>query len=908
MSNFPPGSRVIHTEHPEFGIGTIKFSDEDPLDGSVIHHVTFDWKIEIVSCPGALLEESPKIESGASVNSRDLGGVEELRRRLGAALVYGENAQFGTFIRSFVTPLPHQAFLLEKVQSHARFGHLVADDVGMGKTIEAGMIISAVMQEKSRARVLVLSPKGLVLQWQDELEEHFNLRFSVAGRDFATKERSLWSRVDHVIASIDTLKQDRYESLLREIEPFDLIICDEAHRLTARREFLGGDLERTQSYRFVERLATDGIVRWVSDAAGKPRSPKIVLLTATPHQGDDLRFAYLLHLVRPDLVDPDNNLPLPENDEELNECMTRTPKRRAVNWDGTSIFKGHETQTRDISITDEERGLLGALTEYVKTKMVIATSGPAEALVRTLALHTYQKIASSSWAALESSLRARLSGRAGDFDEAAGAIPDLICHLDDPDADEGGENPGSSEREAIQSLLKDIEALPKDSKGDFFLDLVLRTPSFRERTDKLLVFTQFRETQLHLKRQLEAHGLKVAVIHGGLSLDERKSQREYFEASADVMISTEAGSEGANLHRKCHLMITYDLSWNPMRMLQRIGRLDRFGQKHRVKVINIRLPEAWDSVVSDKISDKLAVVGQTLSRIAEEDYSQMIMGEIYEAIDIGRIMSESDWGQDEEALDERISQEVEAVLRRQSEFTRICNAALGMPENYMGSGTDLGSEEFREVFSWTAAAHGIRLMETKTSDQTFLKGVYHFSLPAAFRSGLRASRECYLVFDRDRFSEVRGHVLGRARGQEIKPSLAGFGDPVTDWFVRTALSASKSGAHFAMRSPADESTEGKWWIVVFASWKKAEQWRGPESVFIISLDSNGNVLRQVPAKEVIRILGSTGLSTSDESLPIPPIESAMSHVRAALRERLTGQAAFDRALFNLVPWMAIRWD
>lgn len=890
----------MHRDHPEFGIGTVKLVESDPLDDDTVITVTFDWKLGSISCPPERIERVPVIASNHPIDSSKLGSADELRRRLGSALIHAENARSGAFIRSFISPLPHQAYLLEKIHYGRRYGHLIADDVGMGKTIEAGLLISSLLRENDRARVLVLSPKGLVLQWQDEMREHFNLFFSVAGHDFTADNSNLWDQVNLIVASIDTLKQERYQRLLLATRRFDLIVCDEAHRLTARRDFLAGELVRTHAYRFVEWLGEQGIVAWEFDGEGHPRSPRILLLTATPHQGDNLRFAYLLQLVRPDLVNPDKGKPLPEDEATLRDCLTRTPKHRAVDWDGRGIFKGHQVQTHDLQISKQESEILKALSRYVREEMTIKASGRAEALVRTLALHTYQKIAASSWSALLQSLRARLEGRRipeGEFSDSIGAeIAELGVGL------------LAEERNAIGTLIGMLEALPGDSKLEYFLSLVLKTPSFRTHKEKVLVFTQYRETQELLKKELEKRGQSVALIHGGLSLEERVRQRAFFEDSADFLISTEAGSEGANLQRKCHLIVNYDLSWNPMRMLQRIGRLDRFGQSERVKVVNMRQPEAWDSIISQKILDKLAVAGFTLSRIAEEDYVAMIMGEAFESINVVELMARAQWGENVDVIDEVIAEEVACVLENEKTFKSLCRTALGMPDNYSARGAEIGPEEFRAAFSWAASGHGIRLLETRTSDNRFLQGVYHFTLPEAFRATLRGGRECYLVFDRERFSEVRGEMLGRARGQEIRPELAGLGDPVTDWFFRSSLSATTTGSVFSMAVGKEADPNETWWVVWIASWRKIETWRGPDSVLVIALDHEGVPLRSVPPGETMARLASCTDHVNKVPLRQPPLEQARSFVRENLKATLNSEEPVDRSLLSLVPWIVVFWN
>ena len=405
--------RVFHPDHPEYGFGNVRLIEDNLLDDQRNCQVAFDWIPGLTSATESILQTALKIETGTAIPPNEWGSTEDLQRRLGSAFAMAENSRTGAFIRSFTTPLPHQAFLLDKIVSHNRFGHVIADDVGMGKTIEAGLIIATLRQQNPRSRILVLCPAGVVLQWQDEMEEHFGLAFSIAGRDFKAEHLASWSNNALILASLDTLKQDRHRDVLKQVPPFDLVVSDEAHRLTAKREFLTNELYRTQNYRFIEWLSQEKAVNWVERSDGTPRSPRLLLLTATPHQGDDLRFAYLLQLARPDQIDAESAVEhggALSDAAVLEECITRTAKKRAVDWSGRSIFKGHESRTLDIDLKEEEQAVLADLTRYVLQEMRFAPQSRGDQLVRALALHTFQKIAASSWAALESAMRNRLNG------------------------------------------------------------------------------------------------------------------------------------------------------------------------------------------------------------------------------------------------------------------------------------------------------------------------------------------------------------------------------------------------------------------------------------------------------------------------------------------------------------------
>ncbi|WCJ60912.1 SNF2-related protein [Fontisphaera persica] len=180
----------------------------------------------------------------------DDGEVSAFRCRLAAAVVLSEHHQTSCFTRAAVQPLPHQVHVVDRVLTGNRFGHVLADDVGLGKTVEAGLIIAGLLRQEPPLRVMVVCPAGLALQWQDELEDLFNLHFMIVGVNLNGTLEASWRNQTAVIVSIDRIKRPEYRELLQHVGPFDLVICDEAHRLTARRNAINQDLEETLNYRF----------------------------------------------------------------------------------------------------------------------------------------------------------------------------------------------------------------------------------------------------------------------------------------------------------------------------------------------------------------------------------------------------------------------------------------------------------------------------------------------------------------------------------------------------------------------------------------------------------------------------------------------------------------------------------
>lgn len=904
-ANFGPNTRVIHRTHPEYGFGLVRYVEEDAF-GEARLQVAFDHLDGLENVAPAQLDavNDPLTDAAAG----RWGGIEAFRRKLAAGLVIGENNRTGGFTKAAVQPMPHQAFLLDKILTGDRFGHVLADDVGLGKTIEAGLLITCLMRREPPQRIMIVCPAGLALQWQDEMDEHFGLTFSIMGENFDGTLAASWRTQALVIAPLDRLKREEYRALLQQVGGFDLVVCDEAHRLTAQRRFLTQKLEKTANFRLFEFLVQSRIIRHVDNNDHTPRSPRLLLLSATPHQGDDERFVHLLHLARPDLFRTDRKSGEQLTTAALVETLTRTPKSRAVDWDGKPLFKGHQTLTLDVQWTIEETEASRLLTEYVLKSLDFArNSDRGTQLVVQLVMHTFHKIAASSWAALERALQRRL-------DALNGEVSKLSELLGDRDEEEDGDTPAresalpaqaffENERQLLETLLGRLRRLAVDSKWKRCAELMVQVDQ-AEPGVKVLIFTQYRVTQGLLQERFAAlfPSAAVEIIHGDVEMRERQYARVRFENQSRFLVSTEAGGEGVNLQRACHVMVNYDLPWNPMRLAQRIGRLDRYGQKRVVQVFNLRVPDSWDQHISTRILERLEVIQRTMALAGpdvQEDYHEMILGQVAEQVDATRLFAESQAGR--QVSDAEVEEWVRNAVQSVERWRGLFAAELGLIGDAARLRPSLTSEHFKAAYRFACEHRGIRFRETRNSQSQFMPEVYNFDLPEAFRDPVfRPSRTMHVVFDRDIYAVVRGQDLGTVRGQTIRPLLSGFGEPFTDWLFQAAMHAHPGESAFSIRFPKTWP-HGSGWLLVFAlRWLgKRRRLSAPDSLAVCFWRDSGDPVQ-------LSDLEAMTLALSAEpavAVAAAPNESAQTGARRlaqlTLKEFAANRDVFARSAASL---------
>ena len=534
---------------------------------------------------------------------------------------------------SLVEPLPHQILgVYEAMLPRQPLRFLLADDPGAGKTIMAGLFIKELLIRGDLQRCLVVSPGNLAEQWQDELWRKFNLPFEIATNDKLEAARTgNWFRENSLcIARLDKLSRDEdVQAKLKDTE-WDLIVCDEAHKMSAT--FFGGEVKYTKRYHLGRLLG--GLTR------------HFLLMTATPHNGKEEDFQLFMALLDADRFEGKFRDGVHTSD--VSDLMRRMVKENLLKFDGTPLFPERIAYTVNYKLSDGEARLYKEVTEYVQEQFNLADRLGSEGRQGTVgfALTSLQRRLASSPEAIYQSLRRRrerLEKRSREEQllrrgaavplEAAGPSlsPDDIDELDDaPDAEvEATENQIIDQATAAQTIaelekeiaiLRRLENLAlevrrsgQDRKWDELSALLQNNEEMFDahgHRRKMILFTEHRDTLNYLTEKIRAllgRPEAVVIIHGGVGREERTKAQDLFTQDKDVqiLVATDAAGEGVNLQR-AHLMVNYDLPWNPNRIEQRFGRIHRIGQTEVCHLWNLVAAETREGAVYQRLLEKLA--------------------------------------------------------------------------------------------------------------------------------------------------------------------------------------------------------------------------------------------------------------------------------------------------------------
>jgi len=625
---YKTGSKV---EHVRFGLGTIQVT----TDSTAI--VRFEHGIEEV-----LISELELVRTISDAISEQAWAspLHVLCLGLSSAIV-SVNDTWGLFSRSRITLLPHQLWVCRKVISDWPARWLIADDVGLGKTIEAGLILWPLLSRERVKRLLIICPSSLVEQWQYRLRTMFDIRLVKYTVESDTSKSDFWNSNNAVVASMQTLRADnknRHKRIL-ESEAWDLVIVDEAHHLNA-------DESRgpTLGYQLLHKLETSGKV------------VSMLFFTGTPHRGKDYGFLALLRLLRSDLFNPKelmyNQL------KNLSSTVIRNNKQNVTDLSGKKLFQPQVVIPKTFRYTEEETNFYELLTEFITSGKTYASSlDQSNQRLVMLVLICMQKLASSSIAAIKRALENRLANLKKLDEMLNQQRKNTEFREADPDSEgfDDDERSAQDEKlasEAILNLIKDeekwlnllIEAADK-VHSETKIELIGEVLEGEYKDKSVLLFTEYKATQSKVINLLiKRYGKdSVVFINGDEMLNDidfgdgikrivrltRGEAADRFNAgTARFLVSTEAAGEGIDLQESCHSMIHIDLPWNPMRLHQRVGRLNRYGQKEQVEVITLRNPDTVEARIWDKLNSKIQSIMTAFSSFMDdpEDLYSLILG------------------------------------------------------------------------------------------------------------------------------------------------------------------------------------------------------------------------------------------------------------------------------------------
>jgi superfamily II DNA or RNA helicase len=604
-------------------------------------------------------------------------------------IAYEFDPYFGLSI-SRVDPLPHQ---LEAVYDYllklARVRFLLADDAGAGKTIMSGLLIRELELRGLAERILIVCPANLAFQWQRELKEKFDTKFLVMkGQDIRDQFGvNQWLERNRVITSLDLAKREDILPGLRQVH-WDLVIVDEAHRMSASDES-----HKSMRYRLGELLSE------ISD--------HMLLLTATPHKGDPKNFSLFLQLLDVDayadvksIREAMDRRRAPFYLRRTKEAMVYFPERRPDGtWAAEPIFTKRITHTVDFQIDGAEFELYRDVTRFVKRESARAAAEGQDPRARAIGflMSLYQRRLASSTHAMRCSLENRArrlnEGLKRAQDLARQAPPDL------PDPEEL-EEMEESERERLEAMIEAItlagsaeqvrqeiqelqrlaiqaqtvEEAGTEAKLSELKELLQKEGFFDHADQRLLLFTEFKDTLNYLVDRLKTWGFRVGWIHGGMKPGSRDdpgtrlhAEQQFREGEIQILVATEAAGEGINL-QVCNILFNYDIPWNPNRLEQRMGRIHRYGQRKDCLIFNFVATNTIEGRVLQRLLDKLQEIRDAL----DDDAVFNVVGEVLPAAHVERVLRDYYAGRLGDAdLEDRLLRDVD-----EGQFRAICQNAL----------------------------------------------------------------------------------------------------------------------------------------------------------------------------------------------------------------------------------------
>jgi superfamily II DNA or RNA helicase len=849
--------------HPEWGSGELlKFEQNLGLYQAKVLFKTPDGQ-RVETVPLEWLEKASGLWQ--RFDSREFDDPHAYRlKQMALDMAYANTG--GELTSSRVVLLPHQILLVHDLVGQSPRRVLIADEVGLGKTIETGMLIRELIARADAERVLIVTPAGLIENWRRELEDGFRLLFDVLGRDFQDHGSAAWERHARVIASIDTLKQPRRMQRLMAAPGWDLVVFDEAHHLSRTRT--GKKTVTTQNYRLAEAL--------------RNHTRDFVFLSATPHQGNAYQFWSLLQLLN------DQLFPAPEAVSEhrglLNRVMVRRTKREVTDAHGQGIFRKRSVSTEPFPLAPRERFFYDKLSDYLRDGYDAAGIGAVRTTSAQRAIGfvmvTFQKIMSSSPRAIRQALRRRLlvllarkqleleaRRRAAPFLQERAPAEEILRIQDEMvrvakailggpqipdseaetyigrvrrrlmrreqeiettswtlDGDEEGEEGVYAEADIPDEIhrVRELVTFVPDGPDRRFETLARAVSSLRRENpaERVVIFTQYRDTLDFLAEELgKMFGADtIATLKGG-PLDDKIAAMEAFwrEDGARFLISTSAGGEGVNLQIG-RVLFNYDLPWNPMAVEQRIGRIHRYGQQETVQVYNLLAEDTVEERIYGLLEAKLADIARSIGKVDDrgapmEDFRTDILGLLGSQPDYQDLYKR--------ALVDKDYRRTEAELARMlADATRAREALSVLSQDLSGFNLEAyrrieGQHTLAELGAWVRGII-LHLGGAAIPEGPFWTLHVPESLQRSYHLAPRYERLC---FDRE--------LALRARHSE----LGGIGHPLVDALLREAQNPAFTGS---------VSVLGSAWTTYARYLVKYEDEAGKARTRVITLKKVGN--------------------------------------------------------------------
>jgi superfamily II DNA or RNA helicase len=832
-----------------------------------------------------------------------------------------ENA--ATLTAAKVDLLPHQIVLTYRVANASPRRFLIADSVGLGKTIETALVLRELASRGELRRALMVVPAGLVNNWRRELNDTFNLDFEVFGSegDVTDRKSNAFAKHNRMIASIDTLKRPTRLKRILEAATWDLIVFDEAHHLTAYQS--GTKVTKTQNFKLAESL--------------RDHSRDLLLLSATPHQGDHFRFWMLIRLLNPSLfVNTDDML---QNRYRLNSVVFRRTQADACDAHGNPLFARRQVHTQAFHLTPAEGRFYESLLEYLRDGYNLAEASGNKGRALGFVMTIFQKIAASSFAAVSATLRRRLlsltvheaivcdqnldvDGRERALTDARTLLHDMFdlptdtfgraqverlladarvkllrklgekveTQADDDEthataAEESAATLVSvalpAERQRIRDLLRLIPD-GNESKTQELLralgDLWAVHPA-----EKIVIFTTYLGSVDSLQAAIDSRfpAAGVDVLKGGDHGAKLAAERRFKRPDGPrVLICTAAGREGINL-QFARVLFNHDLPWNPMDLEQRIGRIHRYGQAHTAQVYNLVSADTIEGQIYLLLEEKLLEIAKTLGKVDEfgqvaEDLRGQILGQLSERLSYDRLYQDA-------------VRDPKLVRTRQELEVAVDNAQTARQVVW---------ELFQDLDSF-------RLDDYKKMDDggTAMARLTRYFQSAVSRNGGRCLRVSEHYFD----VALNGHPAIRlttnreAAKEDEQVSLLGLEQPLVKRFLEEHRSLNANERGWFAAPPAGTDYRGV--LTVWHIHLQDATQRLIQKVVFVGLDAEGN-----RCKSIERISDSlTTLAAGSSSLFTP--EKRAELVTVTLPEMLRRDLAHKGLLTKSVTlaWRLLAW-